>query len=100
MNDSEAEVLLRGVEIPVAVEQGVALGEAEGRDQAVDGLADGDALSAEGTVVQCGGQGEGFAAGREDLEVGELAVMRFVSASDRRPCRISQRMRSVRPRRW
>jgi len=34
----------------------------------------GDALRAEGTVVQGGGQGEGIAAGREDLEVGELAV--------------------------
>jgi len=40
VNDSEAEVLLKSVEIPVAVEQGVALGEAEGRYQTVDGLAD------------------------------------------------------------
>jgi len=56
-HDSEAEVLLKGVEIPVAVEQSVALAEAEGRYQAVNGLADGDPLGAEGTVVQRGGQG-------------------------------------------
>jgi len=74
VHDSEAEVLLKGIESPVAVEQSMALAETEGCDQTVHGLADGDALGAEVTVVQCGGQGEGFAASREEFEVGELAV--------------------------
>ena len=44
VNDTQAEVLFEGVEVAVPVEQRMCMFEAEGRDQAVDGFADGTAL--------------------------------------------------------
>ena len=51
MDDLQTEVVFEGVEVAVVVEEGVAFGDAEGGDNAVDGLADGNAACAEETVV-------------------------------------------------
>ena len=51
MDNRQFEEFLEGIEIPIAVQEGVPRLEAEGRDQAIDGLTDSMAALPERPVI-------------------------------------------------
>ena len=73
MDDGEAEELLEGIEVPVAVNQGVLLAKAERRDETVDGLAHRAPAAPQSSIVACRLSGQRDTSRLEDLQLGELA---------------------------
>lgn len=68
MYDLKPEERLERIEVAVAVEQCVVVLHAEGSDEAVDGLPNGLASSAQQSIVASRVRGENDPAGLEDLE--------------------------------
>jgi hypothetical protein len=73
MHHLQGERLLERVEIAIAVEEGMVVFEAIGRNETVDGLANGPAPSAQRSVVGGGGHSQVDTAGLEDLEAYQAA---------------------------
>jgi len=68
MDNAEAQMLLEGIEVTIAMEQPMAFFPAESSNQAIDCLAYGVALPAQPTVVLGRGRGQIDSAGGEYLE--------------------------------
>ncbi len=73
MDDVQAEDILERIEIPIRVEQCVAMTQAEGGDQTIDRLSDRVAVLAQQPIVLRGRDGELYATGLEHFEAPELA---------------------------
>jgi hypothetical protein len=63
-------MLLEWIEVPIAMEKGMALRQAVGCNQAVDSLANRKPLRSKKTIVSCRVDREIFSSGVEDLEFG------------------------------
>ena len=72
-NDLQMENVLEMVEVPIAVEQGVLVFEAERGDEAIDCLPDRPSAGPQDTIVARRRLGEGHAPRIEDLEAPEMA---------------------------
>ncbi len=81
MYDLKAQILLERLEVTIAVEQGMALDQTEGGNQAIDRLSDRTPVRPQQTVVPCRRQSQLLASGDEDLEVQELGRVRVKSES-------------------
>ena len=68
MNNSKAEMFLERVEVVVAVEEVMPLGQTESGDQAIDRLADGVALLAQVPAVLSGSNSQFAPASLENVE--------------------------------
>jgi hypothetical protein len=97
MNNSEAEMFLKRVEVLVTVEEGMPLGQTESGDQAVDGFANYMDTRSRSPIVLSGGHRQSLASLVEHLEVGQVTP--DARKSPRILCRISHKIRSVKPRR-
>ena len=63
MHDRQAEMLLEGVEVAIAVKQGMPIQETESCDEAINCFADSMAARAEKTIILRGGYREFFSSG-------------------------------------
>jgi hypothetical protein len=68
MHHAQAEQLLERIKVAVAVEERVTVAEAECRDEAVNGLANGASLSPESAVIPGRSHSEFDATSFEDFE--------------------------------
>jgi len=55
MNHPQPKMCFKRIEVAVAMEQRVSMLDAEGRDEAIDGLADSYAPGSQPTVISCRG---------------------------------------------
>jgi hypothetical protein len=73
MNHGQSQHLLEGIEVPVAVQQGMSFSHAEGSDQAVNRLSNRVSLLAEPSEVLRRQNGKVFPAGLKDFAPAKLS---------------------------
>src|SRR5216684_9279099 len=77
VDDGQTQPLLKSLEIPVAMKQGVPLTQAERRDQAVDSFPNGVAAASKGSIVSRGVASQRHASCREHLQLQQLLFSRL-----------------------